>query len=132
MDTTSITDPVQQACEDLYEHGGQITAADAPYNPAALAVVRAGNTLRNAYDAVIAAGGRVEFVVDCPKCGEQASAGVTLFTDWVPGESLVIDLEMAAAQTTFTCDGCGNECYSGDYDLDYDKDGEPEGGAPDA
>lgn len=77
-----------------------------------------------AYDAVLAAGGRVEFVVDCPKCGEQASAGVTLFTDWVPAAPLIVDLEMAAAQMTFTCDGCGNECYTGDYDVYADEDGD--------
>jgi len=76
------------------------------------------------YDAVIAVSGRVEFVVDCPKYGEQASAGITLFTDWVPGAPLVIDMEMAAAQTTYTCGACGNECYSGDYDLYYDDEHE--------
>ncbi len=70
----------------------------------------------------------LEFVVDCPKCGEPASAGNTLFTDYEPGKPLRIDVEMAAAQMTFTCtDGeCGTTCYSGDYDVYTDGDDDDE------
>jgi hypothetical protein len=66
----------------------------------------------------------VEFVVDCPKCGEMSSAGTTMFMGGEPDRPLRIDLEMAAAQMTFTCtdDECGTECYSGDYDVYSDDD----------
>lgn len=61
----------------------------------------------------------VEFTVDCPKCGSEASAGRTLFRSYVPGETLVIDLGMHGAQMEFTCidDECGVTCYSGDYEV---------------
>jgi hypothetical protein len=88
--------------------------------------------LLNAYDAMTAAGKRVEFVVDCPVCGEPATAGTTLFTDYEPGQPLRIDLGMAASQETFTCTGpdCGAQCYSGDFEVFTDED--TEGGTPDA
>lgn len=61
----------------------------------------------------------IEFTVDCPKCGEPASNGNTLFTDYAPDKPLRVDLEMTAAQETFTCTdpGCGTQCYTGDLDV---------------
>lgn len=61
----------------------------------------------------------IEFVVDCPECGEPASAGNTLFADYEEGKPLRIDLELSAAQLKFTCtdDECGHECFSGDYEV---------------
>lgn len=61
----------------------------------------------------------IEFVVDCPECGEVASAGNTLFTDYEPGQVLRIDLELAAGQMEFTCTNieCGVRCGSGDYEV---------------
>lgn len=61
----------------------------------------------------------IEFVVDCPECGETATAGNTLFTDCEPGKPLRIDLEMDAAQLEFYCtnDDCGVRCGSGDYEV---------------
>lgn len=61
----------------------------------------------------------IEFVVDCPECGETASAGNTLFTDWEPGAPFQIDLEMSAAQIEFRCTDveCGVVCYAGDYQV---------------
>ena len=64
----------------------------------------------------------IEFVVECPECGGIASAGNTLFTDYEPGKPLRIDLEMSATQMTFTCEDCGERCYSGDYDVFGDGD----------
>lgn len=73
----------------------------------------------------------IEFVVDCPKCGEPASAGNTLFTDWEPDKPFRIDLEMSAAQLVFICTDwdCGAECYSGDYEVHYEDD-EQQGDQP--
>lgn len=64
----------------------------------------------------------IEFTVECPKCGETASAGTTLFTDYEEGEPLRIDLEMSAAQLMFVCedDDCGAKCASGDYEVFVD------------
>lgn len=61
----------------------------------------------------------IEFVVDCPECGQPATAGNTLFTDYEEGRPLRIDLELSAAQLKFACtdEDCGAECYSGDYEV---------------
>lgn len=117
-------DPIEEAYADLDEYSSQITHADVAYNPAALAVAHAADVLRSAYAATLAAGGQIEFVVDCPKCGEPASNGVGLFTDWEPGKPLRIDLETAASQETFTCTDadCGARCYSGDFEVFTDED----------
>jgi hypothetical protein len=66
----------------------------------------------------------IEFTVDCPVCGEVASAGNTLFTDYEEGKPLRVDLELAAAQMKFFCENedCGAECYSGDYEVFSDND----------
>jgi hypothetical protein len=62
----------------------------------------------------------VEFVVECPSCDGEASAGNTLFTTYEEGKPLQIDLGLSASQMTFTCNDCGERCYSGDFEVSTD------------
>jgi len=66
----------------------------------------------------------VEFVVACGKCDEPAYGGRTLFLDYEAGQPLVIDLDMHATQTSFTCTDpdCGVVSYTGDLDVFTDDD----------
>jgi hypothetical protein len=61
----------------------------------------------------------VEFTVDCPKCGEPASSGNTLFSDYEPGRPLQVDLELTGSQMEFTCadEDCGVRCGTGDIEV---------------
>jgi len=70
----------------------------------------------------------IEYFIECPHdCGGQASSGRTL--DCTADENprvLRIDISSATSQTTFTCDVCGHDFYTGDLEdsLSDDCDGE--------
>jgi len=52
---------------------------------------------------------------DCPDCGEEMFYGLCITTLEHDGRP-VIQYDIAA-QTTFTCEECGTNSYTGDFDL---------------
>jgi hypothetical protein len=61
----------------------------------------------------------VEFVVECPVCGHEASSGITMLTDVEEGRPIKIDLDLLASQVEFSCGdpACQKTCYSSDYEV---------------